>query len=278
MAAPNTPEFQISFPTPHIAHVEITRPKKLNSFSDSMFTQLGQVFTYLSSPDNLDVRCIVLSGAGPNFTTGLDLQAGLQAAQQDSTKDLFRQNLETQKLIQRWQDDVSAIAKCTKPVIAVMHGYCFGLAIDIASACCIRIASSDAKLSIKEIDIGIAADIGTLSRFPKCVGNLGWVKELAYTGRTFGAAEAEKHGYVQYVEADKESALKKALAVAEQIAGKTPVGIRGVKDVLDYAVDNRVEDGLRYVKVWNGAALQTGDVKEAIMSGMEKRKARYEKL
>ena len=76
------------------------------------------------------------------------------------------------------------------PVIAAIHGFCIGAGVDLVTACDIRVCAADTKFSIKEVDIGLAADIGTLQRFQKVVGNGSWTRELTYTARFFDAQEA----------------------------------------------------------------------------------------
>jgi len=163
-------------------------------------------------------------------------------------------------------------------VICVLHGYAFGLALDISTCVDIRISSADAKFAVKEVDIGLAADIGTLSRLPKIVGNFGWIKEVALSARVFGAEEALKVGFVNYVEDTKEKALEKAFDIARLLAEKSPVAVQGTKELLNHARDNKLADSLRYTGVWNSAAIQTSDVERAILSGLQKRKPTFEKL
>jgi enoyl-CoA hydratase/carnithine racemase len=128
-------------------------------------------------------------------------------------------------------------------VIVVMHGFTIGLGIDLASCCDIRICSSDVKFAVKEVDIGLAADVGTLSRLPKIVGNSSWVKEVCLTARTFGAQEAKEVGFVYQIASTKEDALKKGLDMAELIAGKSPVAVQGTKEILNYSREHNVADG-----------------------------------
>jgi delta(3,5)-delta(2,4)-dienoyl-CoA isomerase len=132
-------------------------------------------------------------------------------------------------------------------VICVLHGASIGIAIDLSSACDIRLATQDTKMSIKEVDIGIAADVGTLQRFPRVVGNDSWTRELAFSGRFFSAQEALKHGFVSDVFETKEKAMGKAMEIAKVIAAKSPVAVQGTKTLLDYSRDHSVREGLLYL-------------------------------
>jgi len=118
-----------------------------------------------------------------------------------------------------------------------------GIAIDISSACDIRIATQDAKLSIKEVDIGIAADLGTLQRFPRLVANESWTRELALTARFFDAKEALDKGFVSYVCENKDKGVEKAMDIAKVIVGKSPVAVQGTKALLDYSREHSVKEG-----------------------------------
>jgi delta(3,5)-delta(2,4)-dienoyl-CoA isomerase len=138
-----------------------------------------------------------------------------------------------------------------------LHGISLGIAIDISSACDVRLCTQDTKFSIKEVDIGLAADLGTLQRFPRVVGNDSWTRELAFSGRFFGANEALERGFVSYVFDSQDKAIDKALEIARVIAGKSPVAVQGTKTLLDYSRDHTVREGLQYTQLWNSIYLQT---------------------
>jgi delta(3,5)-delta(2,4)-dienoyl-CoA isomerase len=159
-----------------------------------------------------------------------------------------------------------------------MHGITLGLGIDISTCADIRICSSDVKFAVKEVDIGLAADIGTLSRLPKVVGSYSWVKDVCLSARFFGSEEALRVGFVSYVLENKAAAVKKGLEVAGLLAEKSPIAVQGTKELLNHARDNKLADSLRYTGVWNSAAIQTSDVERAMLSGLKKTKPRFEKL
>lgn len=163
-------------------------------------------------------------------------------------------------------------------MICVMHGYTFGLGLDISTCADIRICAADTKFSVKEVDIGLAADIGTLTRLPKVVGSFSWVKDVAMTARIFGAEEALRVGFVSEVLETKDKAVESALKKAAYLASKSPIAVTGTKELLNHARDNNIADSLRYTGVWNSAAIQTSDVERAMLSGLKKTKPRFEKL
>ncbi|KAI2624046.1 enoyl CoA hydratase-like protein [Xylaria nigripes] len=271
--------FLISSPAEYVAHVQTNRPEKLNAFFELMWLELGQIFGKLSHDPN--VRSVIFSAVGERaFTAGLDVQAANQGGMlaQDGKIDGARFATRVRRHLVEFQNCISAIEKCEKPVIVVMHGISLGLAIDMSSCADIRICSKDAKFSVKEVDIGLAADIGTLSRLPKIVGNQSWVKEVCLSARFFDANEALAVGFVSRVLEDKAKAIEAATKLATLIASKSPVAVQGTKDILNHARDNSVAESLRYTAAWNAGMLQTNDVSAAMLSGLKKTTPRFEKL
>jgi Delta3,5-Delta2,4-dienoyl-CoA isomerase len=155
-----------------------------------------------------------------------------------------------------------------------MHGHALGLAINIASCADIRICTQTTRFAAKEVDIGIAADHGTLSRLPKAVGSVSWVKDVCFSAREFGAAEAQRVGFVSAVLETKEAAIAEAIRMASVIAKKSPAAIQGTKVLINWSRDRSVEDGLKHTAVWTAAAVQRADV----MAGIQKGGLRLEKL
>lgn len=148
-----------------------------------------------------------------------------------------------------------AIEKCGKPVIAVAHNKCVGGAIDLLSACDIRYCTSDTAITIKEVDIGMAADLGTLQRMSKICASDSWVRELVYTARWASADECVANGFFSKVCDDKEAAFSSAMELAHTIAGKSPVAVYASKKILNHSRDSTVAEGLEYNRVWNNSAL-----------------------
>lgn len=230
---------------------------------------------------NPDVRAIVLSSSNPRaYTSGLDLVSAASSLSGDTSTaaDPARRAVEMRRYLTRFQAAISSLEACEKPVITALNGICFGLAIDIASAADVRVASADARMSIKEVDVGLAADIGTLQRLPRAVGASGWISELALTGREFGAEEAARVGFVNRVLPDWAAAVDTALQLATLIAEKSPVAVTGTKALLKYSQEHTVAEGLEYTRAWNAAALQTDDLMAAVGATMQRKKPTFEKL
>lgn len=157
------------------------------------------------------------------------------------------------------------------------HGASVGLAIDILCAADIRYASKDAVLSVREVNIGLAADIGTLQRLPKIANNLGWVKEVSYTARDFGPDEARSQGLIDSVFETKDEAVEGAIKLASAIAAKSPVAIYGTKKAINYAVDHPVDEGLKQIAAFNGFALGE-DLLVGMKAARAKEKPKYKNL
>lgn len=255
-----------------VALVEMNRPAKLNAMGESFWQEIPQIFAWIDNEPS--IRAVVLSGAGEHFSSGIDLMylAGLanQLGQDPGRNALFLRGQ-----IKRLQAALEAVDRCAKPVLAVIQGYCIGGAIDLISACDMRYCSADARFSIKEIDIGMAADVGTLQRLPRIVGD-GIMRELAYTGRFVEADEAHRIGLVNRVYADRATMQQQVLQLAQGIAAKSPLAIRGTKEMIRYMRDHSVDDGLNYIATWNAAMLQAADLRIAISAQMGKTVPEFE--
>jgi len=273
--------FLVDTPAPYVAHVQINRPKKMNAFFEEMWLEYKTVIDTLSLSPN--VRAIIVSGAGDRaFCAGLDVQDasenGILAQKSSTPTDAARKAVLIKRHVQEFQDCVSSVEKCEKPVICVMHGISFGLAIDMSTCADIRICTSDTQFAVKEVDIGLAADVGTLSRLPKVVSSFSWVKDVCLSARIFSGDEALRVGFVSYALPTKQDAISKALEVARLLAEKSPIAVQGTKELLNHARDNKLADSLRYTGVWNSVALQTTDVERAMLSGLKKTRPTFEKL
>lgn len=139
----------------------------------------------------------------------------------------------------------------------------------MALAADIRLAAGNATFCVKEIDIGMVADVGrSCKRLHHVVGD-GRALELALTGRQIDAEEAERIGLVTQVLPDKEILLSAASELAGMLAGKSPLALRGTKQVLNYSRDHSVAEGLEQVAHWNAAMLISSDIQAAVMAQMQ---------
>ncbi|HEX5310712.1 crotonase/enoyl-CoA hydratase family protein [Aquabacterium sp.] len=252
----------------HIATVRLNRPEKANAMNLTMWHDIRKAFNWID--ETAEARVAIIEGEGKHFTSGIDLQMmmGLLPMIKNECDGRTRENL--RRVVLDLQDTLTAIERCRKPVLAAIHGGCVGGGVDLISCTDMRYCSADAYFTIKEIDIGMVADVGTLQRLPKLIGNQGIVREMAYTGRKVEAAEAQTIGLVNRVYETREALQAGVREIAAQIAAKSPLSIRGTKEMLNYSRDHSVADGLNYIATWNAAMLMSNDLNAAMMAGMTK--------
>lgn len=253
----------------HVAQVTLIGPGKGNAMGPAFWAEMPEVFAKLDADS--DVRAIVLTGSGRNFSYGLDLPAmGGSLAGVLNGGGSARPRAEFHQTILRMQGAINAVADCRTPTVASVHGWCIGGGVDLVSAVDVRYASADAKFSVREVKLAMVADVGSLARLPLILSD-GHLRELALTGKDIDAGRAEKIGLVNDVYADAEASLAAAHQTAADIAANPPLTVRGVKDVLDQQRIARVSESLRYVAAWNAAFLPSKDLTEGITATFEKR-------
>ena len=256
----------------NIAVVRLNRPDKSNAMNLAMWNDIRSALKWID--DTPEARVAILEGEGKNFTSGIDLamMMGLGAQIQNDCEGRMREAL--RRIILDLQDTLSSLERCRKPVLAAIHGACIGGGIDLITCADMCYCSSDAYFSIKEIDIGMVADVGTLQRLPKLIGD-GMARELAYTARRIDAAEAREIGLVNRVFDTREALGEGVREIAATIAAKSPLSIRGTKEMMNYARDHTVADGLNYTATWNAAMLMSDDLQKAMMASMSKQAPRF---
>ena len=252
----------------HLAWLTLDRPKKLNAMGLDFFPSLKGLMAEVSADPA--IRAVIIKARGKAFSAGIDLDslAGLLR----ETGAAGREGLK--KVILELQEAMTAVERCSKPVIGAAHSLCLGGGVDLLSACDIRLASADAVFSIRETKMAIIADLGTLQRLPAIIGQ-GRFRELALTGRDFKAQEALEMGFVNRVFATREELLAGAEALAQEIAANAPLAVQGTKEVILFSRDNGISAGLRYVAQKNAAVLDSEDLLEAIQAYQEKRPPKF---
>lgn len=265
----NYESIQVTSAQKHVLHVQLNRPEKRNAMNRAFWRELVECFQKISKDS--DCRAVVVSGAGKMFTSGIDLMDMASELMQPSGDDAARIAWYLRDLISKYQKTFTVIEKCPKPVIAAIHGGCIGGGVDLVSACDIRYCTQDAFFQIKEVDMGLAADVGTLQRLPKVIGNQSLVNELTFSARKMMADEALDSGLVSRVFQDKDAMLNAAFALAADISSKSPVAVQGSKINLIYSRDHSVDESLDYMATWNMSMLQTQDIIKSVQAAMEKR-------
>lgn len=252
----------------HIATVRLNRPDKANAMNAAMWQEIRRAFTWVDQTP--EARVAILEGEGRLFAAGIDLtmMMGIGPQIQDDCDGRTREAL--RRVILDMQDTLTSLERCRKPVLAAVHGGCIGGGIDLITCADMRYCSADAYFTIKEIDIGMTADVGTLQRLPRLIGE-GMARELAYTGRRVEAAEAREMRLVNRVFDSREALSAGVREIAAVIAAKSPLSIRGTKEMITYARDHSVADSLNYIATWNAAMLMSQDLTEAMTANMGKR-------
>ena len=258
----------------HIAWVRLNRPTLANAFDSPMWQSFGAAWTSIARDPQ--IRVVLLAGEGRHFCAGIDLSM-LEGLDRSVRTDEGGGNERREALLQQireLQAVVTAVAECRVPVIAAISGACVGAGLDIAAACDLRLCSGDAWFSLKEIDVGIPADLGSLQRLQPIIGQ-GRLKEMAYTARKVSASEAHAWGLVNSVWDTREALLGGATALAEAIAAKAPRAMRGIKSTIDAAAASMTADGLDRVGLLNASILGTKETREALAAVREKRAAKF---
>lgn len=230
-----------------VAHLVLLGPGAGNAMGPATWDELPAAFAEIDADDAL--RTVVLRGSGDHFSYGLDLRttAPIFALERPA---LLRQ-------IEKMQAAFTAVERARVPVIAALAGWCIGAGLELAAACDLRYAQTGARFALREVQLGIVADLGGLQRLPAIVG-AGIAREMALTGATIDAERAQAIGFVNAVVPD---VFAHATAIAAAIAAQPPQATAGVKAVMNATRDLSASDGLAYVAAWNAAFLQSDEVR-----------------
>ena len=257
-----------------VAHVRLSRPDELNTMTPAFWRELPEIVTGIS--DAASARVVVLSSTGRHFSAGMDLSvfAG-EALHADADPGRRNARLRSNARVLQWS--FTALEKARIPVLAAVQGGVIGGAVDLVTACDMRYATSSAFFCVQEINIGMTADVGTLQRLGRIVGE-GFAREMAYTGRRVPASRAYEVGLVQEVYTDRESLLEGVLGTAREIAEKSPLAVWGSKVALNHARDHGVDDSLEQIATWQAGMFQPHDMQEAFVARAEKRTPVFQEL
>ncbi|MEM6379867.1 MAG: crotonase/enoyl-CoA hydratase family protein [Bacteroidota bacterium] len=255
-----------------VAHLAFNRPEKANALHGEAWKEMRQHFKDFS--ENPAVRVVVLSGNGKHWCAGIDLELLMSLAGMQSMDCEGRKREKVRGFIEELQSCINAIEDCRKPVLAAIHNGCIGGGVDIATACDIRYCAADAYFTVKEIDLGLVADIGTLQRLPKIVAP-GIAYEMALTARKVYGPEAVQIGLVNRTFTDKENLLEEVMVIAKQIAEKSPLVVRGIKENIKYSREHSIAEGLKYIATYNSAYILSDDLMQAFQASMSKQKPTF---
>jgi enoyl-CoA hydratase/carnithine racemase len=203
-----------------VRHVVLNRPEKRNAMNQALLTELAAALR--AAGDDASVHCVVLRGAGPVFSAGVDLAELGAFAGEPSVLRPFR-NV--------FLDCANLCETIPKPVVCQIHHTCVGGALEVALGCDLRVASAESRLGLPEVRFGIIPDVGGSSRLPAVVG-LGRAKEMIMTGATIDAAEAHRIGLVnRVVAADELEAATQALV--DELLANSHIAVGRAKRVMD---------------------------------------------
>lgn len=249
-----------------VAHVSLTRADKMNALDPAMFAAIIDAGHRLHAMDG--VRVVVLSGEGKAFCAGLDLSNFARTPDPDEpeiTDRIYGNSNKFQQVAMQWR-------KLEVPVIAALHGVCFGGGLQIASGADIRIAHPQTRMAIMEMKWGLVPDMGGYALWRGLVRD-DVLRELIYTNREFSGAEAQGLGLATYVDEDP---LARAMAIANDIANRNPHAIRAAKRLQDGMVERETDAILLDESIEQHALMRTKNQVEAVMAGMEKRAPHFE--
>jgi enoyl-CoA hydratase len=256
-----------------IATVWLNRPEKKNAMGLAAWKELPVIFQELSMDKH--IRAVIIAGRGNNFSAGIDLIEMMPALPELREKD--QSGATKWQLLPRLkelQDAITAVERCSKPVICAIYGFCLGAGLDLATACDIRIGASNALFCVKEAAVGFVADVGVLQRLPLIVGQ-GIARELAYTAKIISAQRALAVGLINEIVETPEETFKVAEKLAEEICGNSPLAVEATKNVLNAAITPTIDSGLQYVASISANIIPSVDLKEALAAFQEKRKPHF---
>lgn len=253
----------------HLAEVVLDNPGRLNAMGPHFFHEIRDAFVRLDREPA--VRAVIVWAEGRVFSSGLNLKeaTGLIPPRESGLSDAAR-NRVIYDTVRDFQSCFSQIQKTRQPVIAAVHGLCIGGGLDLATACDIRLCTSEASFAVHETKIAMVADLGSLQRITRLVGR-GAARELAFTGKMLPAERALQIGLVNEVYPDKESLLQGARELARDISANSPLVVQGIKQVLNYSEEHTEAEGLEYVAHWNSSFFLSHDLFEAVQAFNEKR-------
>jgi len=260
-----------------VAHLRLSRPDELNTMTAAFWRELPEIVSGIS--DDASARVVVISSTGKHFSAGMDLSVfsgdHLAAGHPDAEPGRRHARLRSNAKVLQWT--FTALEQARMPVLAAVQGGVIGGAVDLVTACDLRYATAGAFFCVQEINIGMTADVGTLQRLGRIVGE-GFAREMAYTGRRVPADRAYEVGLVQEVYADRESLLQGVLDTAREIAEKSPLAIWGTKVALNYARDHGVQDSLEQIATWQSGMFQPADMTESFAARAERRPPVFDEL
>ena len=241
-----------------VRHVVMRRPEKRNAMNAELVLSLGEAFEAAATDDA--VRCVVVRGDGPMFSSGMDLSALRELSERPQTLRPFRAGV-----LRAW----NLLEEMTKPTVCQIHGACIGGAMELALACDLRVMAEEAVCGLLEARIGLLPDVGGCSRLPAVVG-LGVAKELIMTGRVIDGHEAHRIGFANRIapaaELDEASG-----ALCDDLLSCAPLAVGLAKRVLDAAAKPALAGTLEQEVTAQAVLAGSDDFAEGTRAFLDKR-------
>jgi len=248
-----------------VAQVRLIRSDKMNALDPDMFAALIDAGRALHEMKGL--RCVVLAGEGRSFCAGLDLTSMANTARHDrvplTTRTHGNAN-HAQQVAMLWR-------KLPVPVIAAVHGVCFGGGLQIASGADIRVVDPTARMAVMEMKWGLVPDMGGYALWKGVVRD-DVLRELTYTNREFSGEQAKELGFATFVDPNP---VARASAIAAEIANRNPHAQRAAKRLFNRYLEDGVDEVLMAESIEQQALIGSKNQIEAVMSQMEKRKGEF---
>jgi len=259
----------------HVAHLKLNRPNELNSMNIDFWKELPIAIREID--EQADARVIVISSTGKHFSAGMDLSVFTSGNNIPMQGDPARMAENLRRTVLDLQACFNVLEDARLPILVAIQGGCIGGAIDMISACDSRYCTEDAFFTIKETQLGMTADLGTLQRLPHLIPQ-GMMRELAYTGRNFDAKEAKEIGLVNKVYVSQEAMLADVMAIAALIAKQSPVAVAGCKEMINYSRDHSVADSLKYMATWQSGMFRPQDMMKSFAAKAQKQAPEFDPI
>ena len=250
-----------------IARLSLCRPHKRNSLPRAFWRDLPRTLRELEHQP--EVRVVLIDSEGPHFSAGIDLALLASLDKLGEGLEASRKAEQLRRIVLSLQATISCLQDSPLPVICAIQGQCIGGALDLVCAADIRICSADASFVPMEINLGFVPDLGTVQRLSGLV-TPAVANDWLMTGRPLSGSDALQVGFVSRCEPDATCLAQAAQALASEVAEKSPIAIRGLKDSFRFTREHGVRAGLQYVAAWQSGVFPGTDLDEA-MRAREKR-------
>lgn len=261
--------------TDKIAHVVLNRPAEMNTMNVDFWQEFPRVIREID--EQAAARVIVVSSTGKHFTAGMDLGVFMNPDNMSLRGDPARASENLRRLVLQLQDAFNVLETVRIPVLMAIQGGCIGGGVDMISAADCRYCTADAFFCIKETDLGMTADVGTLQRLPHLIPQ-GMIRELAYTAGKLPAQRAKEIGLVNEIFSDQPALLEGVMAIAREIAKRSPLAVAGCKEMINYTRDHSVPDSLKYIATWQSGMFRAEDMMKAMAAQTRKTTADFPEL